>query len=161
MGFYKTIDHLIVWGNNGEHFFNYGYCEENSIILCFYHRHRISLSFVGTLFNRHCLLFETGQLQTDFSNLYCFLPSNTDRNESIGQYMNSANLTPIAIPCKAFEVEDNIALDPSELDISCEERKWITNAIIKMLKKIANISNSSIAKNSDGLLSKGPAEVEV
>lgn len=37
----------------------------------------------------------------------------------------------------------------------------MTNAIIKMLKNIADISNSSIVKNPDGLLSKKSIEMKV
>ena len=37
--------------------------------------------------------------------------------------MNSVNLTPIDIPKKTFEVEDNLAFDSSKLDISCDKKK--------------------------------------
>ena len=50
-------------------------------------------------------------------------PSITDRSESINQHMNSVNLTPIDIPKKTFEVEDNLAFDSSKLDISCDKKK--------------------------------------
>lgn len=55
--------------------------------------------------------------------------------------MNSANLTLIYIPEKIFEVKDNITFDPPMLDINCEEKKLMTEAIVKMLKKMADISN--------------------
>ena len=75
--------------------------------------------------------------------------------------MNSANLTLIYIPEKIFEVKDNITFDPPMLDINCEEKKLITEAIVKMLKKMADISNSSLNKNADGLLSRKLAEMKV
>ena len=59
------------------------------------------------------LLFETGQLKTDFSNLYYFLPSITDGSETISQHMKSVNLTLFDIPEKTFEVQDNLTFDPS------------------------------------------------
>ena len=37
----------------------------------------------------------------------------------------------------------------------------MTEAVLKMLKKIVDISNSSIVKNADGLLSKRPPEMEM
>ena len=37
--------------------------------------------------------------------------------------MNSVNLTPIDIPKKTFEVEDNLAFDSSKLGISCDKKK--------------------------------------
>ena len=75
--------------------------------------------------------------------------------------MNSANLTLIYIPEKTFEVKDNITFDPPMLDINCEEKKLMTEAIVKMLKKMADISNSSLNKNADGLLSRKLAEMKV
>lgn len=37
----------------------------------------------------------------------------------------------------------------------------MTEAIVKMLKKMADISNSSLNKNADGLLSRKLAEMKV
>ena len=114
---------LIVSGDDDEHFLSYGCCEENYKVLYSYHKRRIPNSFAGTLFNRNRLLFETGQLQTDFSNLYYFLPSIIDRSESINQDMNYVNLISIDIPEKSFEVENGVAFDPSKLEISGDEKK--------------------------------------
>ena len=121
LSLYETIGYLMVRGDDDEHVLSYGYFEKN--ILYSYHKRRIPNSFVGTLYNRHRLLFETGQLQTDFSNLYYFLPSIIDRSESINQRTNSVNLMPTDIPEKSFEVEDGVAFDPSKLEISGDEKK--------------------------------------
>ena len=99
---------LIVSGDDDEHFLSYGCCEENYKVLYSYHKRRIPNSFAGTLFNRN--------------RLYYFLPSITDRSESIDQHMSSVNLTPIDITEKTFEVEDGVAFDPSMLDISCDKK---------------------------------------
>ena len=37
------------------------------------------------------MLFETGQLKTEFSNVSFFLPSVTDQSESINQHLGSVN----------------------------------------------------------------------
>ena len=87
LGLYETIRYLVLRGDYDKHFLNYGYCEENSKILYFSYKCKVSNSFAGTLFNRHHLLFETGRLQTEFSNLYYFLPYIADRSESINQHM--------------------------------------------------------------------------
>ena len=68
--------------------------------------------------------------------------------------MGSINLLPIDIQEKRFEVEDNVHFDPSKLDYECPEKKKITQAVVKMLKKIIDISNANLVKNVDGLLSK-------
>ena len=82
-------------------------------------------------------------------------------SKSINQYMNSVNLMPTDIPEKTFEVKHNTALDPSKLDINYDEKKLMSKAVLKLLKKIAGISNSSLVKNADGLLYKKPAKMEV
>lgn len=40
-------------------------------------------------------------------------------------------------------------------------KKQITEAIVKMLKKIADLSNSNFMKNADGLLSRKATNVQV
>ena len=62
---------------------------------------------------------------------------------------------------KTFEVKDNIAFDPSKSDISCKEKNYMTEAVLNVLRKITDISNSSLVKNADGLLSKKPAKMGV
>ena len=75
--------------------------------------------------------------------------------------MGSINLTPIDIPENTFEVEDNVQFDPSKLDYECKEKEKITKAVVKMLKKIIDISNSNLIKNADGLLSTRSVDEEV
>ena len=119
-----------------------------------HYKKRIPSSFSGTFSNRPRIQYESGALQTTYSNLYYFLLSTTDRVEDINRHMGSINLLPIDIPEKRFEVEDNVHFDPSKLDYECPEKKKITQAVVKMLKKIIDISNANLVKNVDGLLSK-------
>ena len=46
----------------------------------------------------------------------------------------------------------NVQFDPSKLDYEWKEKEKITKAVVKMLKKIIDISNSNLIKNADGLL---------
>ena len=66
--------------------------------------------------------------------------------------MGSVNFTPIVIPENTFEVEDNVQFSPSKLDYEGKEKEKNTKAMVKMLKKIIDISNSNLTKNADGLL---------
>ena len=75
--------------------------------------------------------------------------------------MGSVNLTSIDIPENTFEVEDNVQFHPSKLDYECLEKEKITKAVVKMLKKTIDISNSNLIKNADGLLSTRSADQEV
>lgn len=107
------------------------------------------------------MLFETDQLKIDFSNTYFFSPSVTDRSESINQYLGSVKLTPIDIVKTSFETENDTAFNPAKLNKTLDEEKVMTNAVVKMLKKIADISNSSIVKNANRLLSNKPTDMNV
>ena len=119
-------------------------------------------SFSGTFFNRHRIQYESGAFQVlGFSNIYYFLPSTTDRVEEINRHMGSINLTPIDIPENTFEVEDNVQFDPSKLDYECKVKEKITKAVVKMLEKIIDISNSNLIKNVNGLLSTESVDEEV
>ena len=75
--------------------------------------------------------------------------------------MGSINLTPIDIPENIFEVEDNVQFDPSKLDYECKEKEKNTKAVVKMLKKVINISNSNLIKNADDLLSTQSVDKKV
>ena len=66
---------------------------------------KIPNSFSGTMFNRHRIQYESGALNKDFSKVYFFLPSITDRIEKINKHMGgSVNLVPIDISEDTFEV---------------------------------------------------------
>ena len=151
----------MVRGDPQKHFLDYGYSKQNSKTLHSHYEKRIPSSFSGTFFNRHRFQYESGALQTTYSNVYYFLPSTTDKVEEINKHMRSINLLPIDIPEKTSEVEDNVQFDPSKLYYECPEKEKITRAVVKILKKIIDISNANLVKNADGLLSKLNVNEEV
>ena len=145
LGLYETLGFIVVRGDPKEHFLDYGNCKQNSKIINSYHKKRIRSSFGGTFFNQHKLLFESGALQKTSSNVYYFLSSTIDRSEEI-------NLCPI--PDTAFETKENVSFDPSKLEFSCQEKEIMTVAVVKMLKKISDMSNANLIKNADGRYQK-------
>ena len=160
-GLYEMLGYIMVRGDPQEHFLDYGFSKQNLKILHSHYKKRIPSSFSRTFSNRHRIQYEPGALQTTYSNLYYFLPSTRDRVEDINRHRGSINLLPIDIPEKRFEVEDNVQFDTSKLDYECPEKEKITQAVIKMLKKIIDISNANLVKNVDGLLSKQNVNEEV
>ena len=44
-----------------------------------------------------------------------------------------------------------VPFDPSKLDIDCPEKDVMTQAVVRMLKKI-NLSNSKLIKNADVIM---------
>ena len=158
LGLYETLGYIMVRGDPQEHFLDYGFCKKNSKILHSHYKKR----FLGTFFNRHRIQYKYGAFQgLTFSNIYYFLPSTTDRVEEINRQVGSINLTPIDIPENTFEVEDNVQFDPSKLDYECKVKEKITKAVVKMLEKIIDISNSNLIKNVNDLLSTESVDEEV
>ena len=152
----------MVRGDSNEFFFfYYGYSKQNSKILHSYHRKRMSNSFSGTFFNRHRIQYESGALNTDFSKNFVFLPSITDRIENVNRYMGSVNLSSIDITEDNFEVEGGIPFNPSKLDYENPDKEKMRQAVLKVLKKVADLSNANIIKNAERLLSKRSVEQDV
>ena len=140
-GLCETLGFIVVRGDPEKHFLDYGYNKQNSKILCLYHKRRIPSFFSGTFFNQRNFQFESGGSQTTYSNVYYFLPSATDGSVEINGHLGSVNLSPIDIPENSFETESNISFNPSKLDIDCQEKKIMSMAVVKMLKKISYLSN--------------------
>ena len=87
LAFIKNIGFIVVRGDEDEYFVNYGYNENKSKLLCFFYKHRIPNSLSGTTFTHHRAMLESGEYDTEFSKLYFFLSSITNRCEEINQHM--------------------------------------------------------------------------
>ena len=48
-------------------------------------------------------------------------------------------------------LREQVPFDPSKLDIDCPEKDVMTQAVVRMLKKI-NLSNSNLIKNADVIM---------
>ena len=81
-----------------------------------------------------------------------FLPSTTDTIEDI---MNSVNLIPFDINQKEFEV-DGGDFDPLRLDFDNRDRQKTRESILRVLKKVVDLSNSNFQKNADDMLATKP-----
>ena len=161
LGLYDTLGNLIVCSDNQECFFDCGYSKDNNQVLYSHHKIKIPNSFSGTMFNRHRIQYESGPLNRDFSKVYFFLPSITDRIEKINKHMGSVNLIPIDILEDTFKVEGGIEFDPYKLDCENPKKDAIKDSILKVLKKMVDLSNSNLLKNAGGLLATKPMDQDV
>ena len=75
--------------------------------------------------------------------------------------MGSVNLSSIDLLENTFETENNVVFDPSKLDINCPGKEVITQAVVRMLQKTTDLSNSNFIKNADALLSRKSTNVDV
>lgn len=96
-GLYETIGYLFVRGSPKKLFFNYEYNREKPKVFYSLYRRRITNSFFGTIFNRHKEMIESGEGEIEYSNIYFFLPSITDRYEEKNKYLKNISIFPVDI----------------------------------------------------------------
>ena len=75
--------------------------------------------------------------------------------EDINRYMGSVNFVPINIQEDNFETEGG-KFDPSKLDFDNPEKHKIREAVLRVLRKVVDLSNSNLVMNADGLLVTRP-----
>ena len=73
-GLYETIGYLVVRGPPEEIFFNYGFDCEKSKVLYSHYRRRIPNFFSEAIFNRHCVMTESREVEGDSSKIFSFQP---------------------------------------------------------------------------------------
>ena len=136
----ECLGYLTVPGDEQEHCFDCGYNKENSKILYTMHKMKIPNSFSTTIFNRNRIQYESGAFsETDFS-VFIFLPSTTDRVQEINKYIGSVNLSPINIEISEF----GDIFDPSKLDYANPGKESTRESVLKVLKKVVDLSNQSL-----------------
>ena len=133
-------------------FFRLQLSKEISNILYSTCKRKILSSFSGTIFNNHKIQYQGGVfLNNDHSNIYFFLPSTTDGSEKHNQYMESVRLWSIDVEPSDFGEN----FDPSKLDqVNDEDREKTRECVLKVLRKVVNLSNQNLIRNTNCLLAK-------
>ena len=103
---------------------------------------KISSSFKATAFGTHKNQYEGGVfLEQDFSKIFFYLPSTTNRCEEINKYLTSVYL-------KAYHV------DISDLGEGFNPAISFDRAIVvECVKKVAEQSSQDLKRNADAFLS--------
>ena len=103
-------------------------------------------------------IVETGEIDSD---IYFFLPSITDRNEDINQYLKNVSIFPIDITQKQFHDWGSCEFNPAKLDLFGPDKSIMSGAVIQCLRHINDISSSNLVRNADAFLSQKKVEVPV
>ena len=83
------------------------------------------------------------------------MPSTLDKNEDFLQWKDHAHLHPIDVSYDELKtIHNNGKMNPTLLDHK-ELRKNIREGYYKMMKKIAEVSNQNLVRNSDTYISNG------
>ena len=72
LGLYEAVGFLVVNGDAEEIFLNYDFDKEKSKALYSHYTRKIPNTFRGTKFNRQRTMIESGELDSEFSQLYFF-----------------------------------------------------------------------------------------
>ena len=162
LGIYETIGFLVVRGDPFEDFLNYGYDKERSKVLYSTFRKKIPNSFSGTMFNRHKILAECGEIDKEMSEMFFYLPYITNRSEEINQYLENVSISHFDINQQRLDIwAGNTPVRPEKLDFAELKSEKMKAAVVKALERITGVSKSNLVRNADGLLCRKKSTAEV
>ena len=117
-------------------------------------KHLLPSTFHCTTFKKHHGFFlDENQKKAKFSKLFLYVPSTLDKKEDFLQWKDHAHLHPIDVSYDELKtIHNNGKMNPTLLDHK-ELRKNIREGYYKMMKKIAELSNQNLVRNSDAYIS--------
>ena len=93
------------------------------------------------------------QKKVDFSKMFLNLSSTLDRKEDFLQWKEHVHLHPIDVSYDDLKTLNNdVDKNPALLDHK-ELRKDVIEGHYKMMKKVAEVSNENLVRNSDAYIS--------
>ena len=157
LGVKESLGYIMVRNEPEERFLMYGYLAEHSAILFCYSKQPMPNIFRGTAFNSHKLQAYADS-STQMSNVFFYLPSITNRKESINRYKDQVSLIPVS--CNIQELRkfspEGYEFNPTHLD-EFEERDVCVNArmtLYNFFKNACMVSNSNLIQNVHALIKK-------
>ena len=155
-GLTKKLGFITLRGDAKERFFSYGYSKEKSTLLYCSMKSPLPNIFSSTAFRKHTqILLDQNELKVKQSELFFFLPATLDRKEDFLQWKDNVHLHPIDFSIDDLKAEMSITtLDPSMLENKFE-RDSLVPGFYKFMKKIADLSNQNLIRNSDAYISNG------
>ena len=97
--------------------------------------------------------YESGAFsETDFPVVFFFLPPTDDRIKKINLYFDSVRLNPTDIEISKFGEK----FGPSKLDYNNSDKENTRQSVLRVLKKVADMSSQKLRRNADGYLTRVP-----
>ena len=148
-------------------FFSYGFDLDKSSVLYSTSKQKNSDAFISTSFRKHYseIIYDRRERKRkEFSTLFYYLPSITDRKETINLHKNNANLTPIYCPLmliESFASKKGTSFNPQLLNsTNPEHRNPQVEMLYGLFRQIAEYSNNNLVRNADYLLAKNKRRAE-
>ena len=139
-------------------FFSYGFDSAKSKVLYSYSKNKIPDAFFSTTFKKHYSEIRNEKRDNqDSSLLFFFLPSITDRKESINQWLGHVNLVPIDLTIGFIESYSSKKekFKPHLLNSTDpKERALQVETLLSVFKHMGQYSNQNLLGNVDYLLVK-------
>ena len=155
-GLKKMLGHITLRGDEGERYYSYGFSKEKSSVLYCSVKDPLPNIFHCTAFKKHHgLLLDENQKKVPFSKLFLYLPATLDRKEEFLQWKDNVHLHPIDVNYEELKLMNEGAdMNPALLD-NKTLRKNVVSAYYKVMKKMAEVSNQNLIRNSDTYLARG------
>ena len=159
-GVKKWLGYITVRGDEDELFLSHGYNKEKSMVLFSSCKQASPNIFQRTSFKKHNQMLLSGN--DDFSKLFFYSPSTTDRKEKINKFRENVQLH--LIDClyddfvKYSPKEESF--QPQDLDFSDHgKRKVVKEIVLDFFKHAVEASNSNFMVNVKTLLLKSETKI--
>ena len=145
------LAYIVLRGDEHEIFFSYGYEKSKSKVLYSYSKQQIPDAFISTSFKKHFNeIINEKKDDENSSSLFYFLPSISDRKESINQWKNNPSLVPIDLTINFIQTfsSQNEKFQPDLLNSSDNKlRDPQVEMLYGVFKHIAQVSNQNLERN--------------
>ena len=161
-GLQKWLACIIVRGDEDEMFLSYGFDEDKSNVLYSSYKQILSNIFQGTLLKKHNTVLLNERAVQEFSRMFFFLPSTTNRKETINQFFKNVSLHPIDGRYEDFRKYSATGRDfyPQALDSPDMDKRLVAREIVvNFFKDAVQVSNSNLVRNANTLLTSGNVEI--
>ena len=100
-------------------------------------------------------MIDENEKKIKFSKMFLYLPSTLDRKEDFLKYKDHIHLHSVDISYDDItQMHNNEDANPVLLDDK-NSRNKVTGTYYKVMKKVAEISNQNLVRNSDAYISSG------
>ena len=145
------LAYIVLRGDEHEIFFSYGYEKSKSKVLYSYSKQQIPDAFISTSFKKHFNeIINEKKDDENSSSLFYFLPSISDRKESINQWKNNPSLVPTDLTINFIQTfsSQNEKFQPDLLNSSDNKlRDPQVEMLYGVFKHIAQVSNQNLERN--------------
>ena len=145
------LAYIVLRGDEDEIFFSYGHNKSKSKILYFYSKQQIPDAFISTSFKKHFSEIINEKRDENSSSLFYYLPSITDRKETINQWKNNPSLVPIDLTIDFIESFSQNQQDKFKPDLLNSTDSKLRDPQVEILRSlfrhIAQKSNQNLERN--------------